>query len=104
MFYVRIIDLIHWFHFVININDYFLRLDIMEKLMVLSFKMNKQNYARYGTYYLTEVGSLDSTHPGAREEIQEKGNSVCSNNTGIQQSVDLAGEQTFMRKLKNAGN
>lgn len=72
--------------------------------MVLSFKMNKQNYARYGTYYLTQIDSLDRSYLRTREEIQEKGNSVCSNNTGIQQSVDLAGEQTFMRKLKNAGN
>ena len=72
--------------------------------MMLSFTMNKQNYARYGTYYLTQMGSLDSTHPGAHEEIQEKGISVCRNNTGVRQSIDGTGEQTFMRNSKTAGN
>ena len=83
MLYVRIIDLIHQLHFAININDYYLRLETWEELMVLRFTMNKQNYARYGTYYLTQMGSLDSTHPGAHEEIQEKGISVCRNSTGV---------------------
>ena len=56
--------------------------------MVLIFTMNKQNYARYGTYYLTQVRSLDSIHPGAHEEIQEKKISVCRNDAGIRQSID----------------
>ena len=55
--------------------------------MVLSFTMNKQN-ARYGTYYLTQVGSLGSTHPGAHGDIQEKGISICRNNTGVRQSME----------------
>ena len=101
---VRIIDLIHQLHFTININDYYLHLETWEELMVLSFTMNKQNYARYGTYYLTQMGSLDSTHPGAHEEIQEKGISVCRNSTGVWQSIDGTGEQTFMRNSKTAGN
>ena len=31
----------------------------------VKFYMYKQTYARYGTYYLRQIGSLDSTHPGA---------------------------------------
>ena len=57
-----------------------------------------------GTYYLTQIGSLDSTHPGAHEEIQEKGISICRNNTGVRQSIDGTGEQTFMRNSRTAGN
>ena len=72
--------------------------------MVLGFTVNKQNYARYGTNYITQIGSLDSTHPGAHEEIQAKGISVCRNNTGVRQSIDGIGEQTFMRNSKTAGN
>ena len=101
---MRIIDLIHQLHFTININDYYLHLETWEELMVLSFTMNKQNYARYGTYYLTQMGSLDSTHPGAHEEIQENGISVCRNSTGIRQSIYGTGEQIFMRNSKTAGN
>ena len=96
MVYVRIIDLIHQLHFATNINDYY--------LLKLSFTMNKQNYPWYGTYYLTQMGTLDSTHPGTHEEIQEKGISVCRNNTGVQQSIDGTGEQTSMRNSKTAGN
>ena len=65
MLYVTIIDLIHQLHFAINTNDYYLRLETWEKLLALNFSMNKQNYARSGTYYLTQMRSLDSTHPGA---------------------------------------
>ena len=41
--------------------------------------------------------NLDKTHPGAIEEISEKGLSVRRNEFGIGQSIDGAGEQTFMR-------
>ena len=91
--YVRIMDLIQQLHFPININDYYLRLDSWEKLKVLSFTMNKEDYARCGTYYLTQMGSLDSTHPGAHEEIQEKGISAYRNNTGVRQSIDGRGNK-----------
>ena len=104
MLYVRIIDLIRQLHFAININDYYLRLETWEELMVLSFTMNRQNYAGYGTYYLTQMGSLDSTNPGAHEEIQGKGISVCRNNTGVRQSINGTGEQNFMRNSRTAGN
>ena len=43
------------------------------------------------------MGSLNSTHPGAHEEIYKKGISVCRYNTGIRQSIDGTEEQTFMR-------
>ena len=59
--------------------------------MLLSFTVNKQNYARYRTYYLTQMGSLDTAHPGAHEEIQERGISVCRKSTGVRQSIDGTG-------------
>ena len=43
------------------------------------------------------MGSLNSTHPGAHEEIYKKGISVCRYNTGIRQSIDGTEEQIFMR-------
>ena len=43
------------------------------------------------------MGSLNSTHPGAHEEIYKKGISVCRYNTGIRQSIDGTEEQTFTR-------
>ena len=64
---MRIIDLINQLHFVMNINNYHLCLETWEELKVLSFTMNKQNYAEHGTYYLTQVRSVDSIHGGAEQ-------------------------------------
>ena len=38
------IDSNHQLHFAININDYYLRLETWEELMMFSFTKNKQNY------------------------------------------------------------
>ena len=65
--------------------------------------MNKQNYARYGTYYCCSPMALDDTHLGAKDELLKKGLSVCRNYTGIWQSIDAAGEQTFMKNSETLG-
>ena len=74
-----------------------------EDLAILCFPTNKRNYARYGTYYIEQMKDLPTTHPGAVEELLEKGISVRRNNIGIGQSIDGAGEQTFMRSAKTRG-
>ena len=61
------------------------------------------NYSRYGSYYTMILRSIDTLHPGAWEELQNRGLSVCRNENGIRQSIDGAGEQTFMRSSKTAG-
>ena len=102
MLHVRIIELTHQLHFTINIKDYHLLLETWEELMVLSFTTNKQNYARYDTYCQKQMGSLNSTHPEAYEEIQEKRFSVCRNDTGINwwnRGTDVYEELKDCRKL-----
>ena len=47
--------------------------------------------------------NLETTHPGAIEELSIKGLSVRRNDSGIGQSIDGAGEQTFMRSAKTSG-
>ena len=47
--------------------------------------------------------NLPDTHPRAIEELTEKGPSVRRNTTGIGQSIDGAGEQTFMKSAKTSG-
>ena len=44
--------------------------------------------------------TLKKTHPGAEEELEIKGLSVCRNTSNIGQSTDGAGEQTFMHSAK----
>ena len=70
---------------------------------MICFSTNKPNYGRYGAYYTRLLENLPFTHPGAVEELCEKGISVRRNDIGIGQSIDGAGEQTFMRSAKTAG-
>ena len=65
--------------------------------------MNKYNYTRYGTYYSHQLDSLEDTHPGAKAESYEKGLSVCRNSFNVGQSIDGAGEETFMSSFKTTG-
>ena len=67
------------------------------------FATNKIHYARYGTFYVKFLEYLEDTHPGAKEEIEEKGLSVRRNTLGIGQAVDMAGEQSYMKSAKTAG-
>ena len=97
MLYLEFIELLHLFHYSVNMNDFDLRLGCWKKMISLCFPMNKRNYARYGSYYVNMMEILSTTHPGAIEELKEKGVSVRRNDIGIGQSFDSAGEQTFMR-------
>ena len=103
MTYQKAIDRQHKFHFSINTNDFDLRPKCWKDSLPLCFTTNKQNYARYGTYNITHLESIDLTHPGAKEELQEMGLSVSRNQFNICQSIDGAGEQTFMRSSKTTG-
>lgn len=85
----------------INMDDFEARLTSWQYFLPFYFSMNKQNYARYGTYYTQQMIHLDETHPGAREELQSV--SICRTDDGIGQSIDAGGEQTFMRSAKTAG-
>ena len=103
MFYLRLVSLLHAFHYSINMNDYHLRLNCWKRLVSLCFPTNKRNYARYGSYYVLMLENLSVTHPGAIEELADKGISVRRNTFGIGQSIDGAGEQTFMKSAKTSG-
>ena len=103
MTYQKAIDRQHKFHFSINTNDFDLRIKCWKDSLPLCFATNKQNYARYGTYYITQLENIDLTHLSAKEELQETGLSVSRNQFNIRQSIDGAGEQTFMRSSKTTG-
>ena len=90
-------------HYSVNCNDYDLRISSWNASLPLCFATNRVHYARYGTYYLQSLEHIDSTHPGAKEEIKTVGLSVRRNKLGIGQSIDLAGEQSYMRSAKTAG-
>ena len=102
MLYQYMVDLLHQLHYATNRNNYDLRKLIWEEMLPLSFSMNKENYTRYGTYYIMQLSNSELTHHGARQEIEEKGVSVCRNSLNIPQSI--AGEQTFIKNSKTSGD
>ena len=101
--YCEAVDRQYMLHFSVNRNDFDLRLQCWKDSLPYCFAMNKQNYARYGTFYCSQLMALDDNYPGAKDELVNNGLSVCRNNTGIRQATDAAGEQTFMKNSKTPG-
>ena len=101
--YTIMVDRQQKLHYAINTNNYNLCLLIWKESLPMWFVTNKIHYARYGTFYVKFLEYLEDTHPGAKEEIEEKGLSVRHNTLGIGQAVDMAGEQSYMKSSKTAG-
>ena len=101
--YMIMVDRKQKLHYAINTNNYNLRLLIWKESLPMWFATNKIHYARYWTFYVKFLKYLEDTHPGAKEEIEEKGLSVKRNTLGIGQAVDMAGEQSYMKSAKTAG-
>ena len=105
LIYMEMVSKLHQFWFAINTNNLPPRIDAWEYILSLCFTINKIYYARYGTFYIQQLKNLDSTHPGAFEEICEMV-SVRRNKTGIGQAIDLAREmqkqQVFLLSLSNS--
>ena len=100
--YMIMVDRQQKLHYAINTNNYNLCLLIWKESFPMWFTTNKIHYARYGTFYVKFLEYLEDTHPGAKEEIEEKGLSVRRNTLGIGQAVDMAGEQSYMKSAKTA--
>ena len=74
--YMELVDRQHKLPFSINTNDYDLKMLIWKESLPLCFATNRVHYARYGTFYVNRLEHLDTTHPGARQEIEDFGLSV----------------------------
>ena len=53
---------------------------------------------------MNQIKRQEESHPGAKNKIEEYGLSVCRNDFGMKQAVDLAGEQILMRSVKTTGS
>ena len=66
--------------------------------------MDHPNYARYLTAYILLLLNLETSHPGAKECLEENGFSVCcSTMPASRVAVDMAIEQTINRHAKSKG-
>lgn len=91
-------------HSAIKENDYNRRLWCWKNCLPMFFAFNKQNYARYGAYYVQSLETMEANYPGARSLIERQGLSVQrSSHKASRQAVDQAGEQTYNRSAKIPG-
>jgi hypothetical protein len=98
--YMDLVELQHMFHYLINMNDFALRLECWRRIVRLCFATNKLKYGRYGSHYVKVLENLETIHPEATQELLCKG--VCVRLT-LLTSIDDAGEQTFMRSDRTSG-
>ena len=104
VYYLDIMANQHLLHMAVQENDFFLRLHGLKYLLPFCFALNKQNYARYGSFYVHFLENLDNTHPGCRELIQEIGLSVqAQDRYPARTPIDQRGEQTINRDARTAG-
>ena len=81
-----------------------MRLDRLEKALPICFALNKQNYARYGTIYVYSLANIETTHPGYKMLLLNKGLSVqAQSRYSLRTSIDQHGEQTINRDVKTSG-
>lgn len=85
-------------------NDLDLHILCLEKMCPLFFSMDHPNYARFLTAYLLLLLNLDTSHPGGKELLKQKGFSVCRSTVpGSRNAVDMTIEQTINRQAKSKG-
>ena len=59
----------HMSHYAVNTHDACLRLQMWKESIPMCFSTNRIHYARYGSFYLKSLESLDITHPGSKDQI-----------------------------------
>ena len=57
----------------VKTDDFGLRLDGLKKALSFYFALNKQNFARYGTIYVHSLANIETTHPGCKKLLLNKG-------------------------------
>ena len=102
--YLNLLRVQHCIHTAVQENDFDLRLFGWEYFVPYYFAFNKMNYARYGSYYLEMMKSIDTLYPGLKNMLTEKGLSAqAQNKYPLRTAIDQRGEQTINRDAKVAG-
>ena len=104
VYYLDILENLHLLHTAVQTNNFLLRLYGLKGIMPLIFALDKQNYARYGSYYIHSLENLDITHPGCRELHQDQGLSVhAQERYTCRTAIDQREEQSINRDAKTSG-
>ena len=66
--------------------------------------LDKQNYARYGAFYIKVLENIEIHYPGLKDLIKEKGTSIQGQeHVKLRTATDQRGEQTLNRDAKITG-
>ncbi|XP_066920039.1 uncharacterized protein [Clytia hemisphaerica] len=75
-----------------------------KEFIPMYFIMNKRNYARYGSYYVSQMEHLKQTQPTEYNELVKNGLSIqAQDRYPLATACDQRGEQTINRDAKTAG-
>ena len=69
--YMDMVDIQLKYRLAVSTERFEMRTECWAEFLPMYFAMNKQNYARYGSYYYMMLLNLDTTHPGARDEMAD---------------------------------
>ncbi|XP_065197855.1 uncharacterized protein LOC135829379 [Sycon ciliatum] len=102
--YIAMVSLLLRFLRASRMADWKLHLQCVLKMLPWCFAYDRQNYARYMSYYWLQMTQLPTTHPEADRFLQEGGFSVQrSDNPFAQVPSDQAIEQSINRATKTVG-
>ena len=92
-------------------NNYNSRLYCWKFFHKIYFALNRTNYARYGSFYVSVLQNNENIYPGLKTLLETKGLSVqAQNHYPLRTAIDQRGEQTFnkdaesYRGIKNFAN
>ena len=91
-------------HSVVQENDIEKLAFVWYSFLPFYFVLDKQNYAWYGSFYVTMLLNMEVTYPGLKTLIAEKGISIQGQDRyPLRTFVDQRGEQTINKDAKTAG-
>ena len=74
--YLDLMRMQHVIHTAVQENNFEARLYAWEYFIPLYFVFNKSNYARYGSYYLETLRTIENRYPAMKEMMKHAGLSV----------------------------
>ena len=102
--YMDLMRFQHQIHIAVQENDFNQRLHAWEYFIPYYFATNKSNYARYGSFYLQTMKSIDILYPGLKRILEANCLSVqAQDRYPVHTAIDQRGEQTFNRDAKTIG-
>ena len=102
--YLVMMRMQHVIHTAVQENDFDARFAAWKYFIPLYFAFNKTNYARYGSFYVETLQSIEEKYPGLKEMLKKAGLSVQGQDKYLLRiAIDQRGEQTINHDAKTSG-